>query len=78
MFSQTRLSGTALAKALVERTNAVNLMKLEIPFLAALGAVGTPLLARAAVQGVEFALLSAAIQACLKVVRGARRLSISW
>ncbi|MGH7834898.1 MAG: hypothetical protein ACREQK_14745 [Candidatus Binatia bacterium] len=45
--------------------------------MAALGALGTPLLARAAVQGVELALLSAAIETCLKFVRG-RRLSIHW
>jgi hypothetical protein len=63
---------------MVERMNAVSLIKLEIPFLAALGALGTPLLARAAVQGVELALASAALETCVEVVRRARRLSIFW
>jgi hypothetical protein len=37
-------------------------MKIEIPFLAGLLLVGTDLLARAAVQGVEQALFSTAIE----------------
>jgi hypothetical protein len=53
-------------------------VKLEIPFLAALGALGTPLLARAAVQGVELALVSAAVETCVEVVRRAKRLSSTW
>ena len=40
-------------------------MKIEIPFLAGLVLVGTDLLARVAVQGVEQAFFSTVIESCL-------------
>jgi hypothetical protein len=40
----------------------VDLVKFEIPFLATLLLIGTDLLARAAVQGVEQALIATAIE----------------
>jgi hypothetical protein len=49
-------------------------MKIEISFLAALFFLGTDLLARAAAQGVEQALFSAAIEYGLKRIKAAPRL----
>jgi hypothetical protein len=48
-------------------------MKIEIPFLAGLLFVGTDLLARAAVQGVEQALFSTAIEYGLNAIKTSRR-----
>ena len=48
-------------------------MKIEIPFLAALLLVGTDLVARVAVQGVEQALLSTAIEWSVKRLKAARQ-----
>ena len=52
---------------------AMNVMKIEISFLAALLLVSSDLLARVAVQGVEQALLSAAIEWCLTRFEAGRR-----
>jgi hypothetical protein len=55
-------------------------MKIEI-FLAALLLIGTDLLARAAVQGMEQALLSIAIEYGAEAIRAGRRLlpnAVRW
>jgi hypothetical protein len=49
-------------------------MKIEIPFLAGLLLVGTDLLARAAVQGVEQALFSTAIEYGWNAIKTINRL----
>lgn len=49
-------------------------MKIEIPFLAGLLLIGTDLLARVAVQGVEQALFSTAIEHGLHAFKTVRRL----
>lgn len=49
-------------------------MKIEIPFLAGLLLIGADLLARVAVQGVEQALFSTAIEHGLNAFRTVRRL----
>jgi hypothetical protein len=56
-----------------EKKVAMNFMKIEISYLAALFLVGTDLLARAAVQGIEQALLSAAIDWSMNRVRAGRQ-----
>jgi hypothetical protein len=58
-------------------------MKIEIPLLAALLLMGTNLLARASVQGVEQALLATAIEHAVSGVRAGQRLlrsamGLSW
>jgi hypothetical protein len=58
-------------------------MKIEISLLAALMLMGTDLLARVLVQGVEQALMATAIEHGLNGVRAARRLlrnakRLSW
>jgi hypothetical protein len=66
--------GTRLALSLYrEKKFLVNVMKIEIPFLAALLLVGTDLVARVAVQGVEQALLSTAIEWSVKRLKAARQ-----
>ena len=52
----------------------MNLMKIETPVLAALLLIGTDLFARMAVQGIEQALLSTAIQWSLNHIKAAVRL----
>ena len=47
-------------------------MKIEIPFLAGLLLIGTDLLARVAVQGIEQALFSTAIEHGLNVIKTSR------
>ena len=47
-------------------------MKIEIPFLAGLLFIGTDLLARVAVQGVEQALFSTAIEHGLNLIKASR------
>lgn len=49
-------------------------MKIEVPFLAALVLIGASLFARMAAQGVEQALLSAAVEYGLDGVRAVKRL----
>jgi hypothetical protein len=49
-------------------------MKIEIPLLAGLLIIGTDLLARVAVQGVEQALATAAIECGVNGVRAVKRL----
>jgi biopolymer transport protein ExbB/TolQ len=49
-------------------------IKLEISSLTTLLLTGTTLWARIAIQGVELALLSTAIEACLKGIRAAKSL----
>jgi hypothetical protein len=44
-------------------------MKIEIPFLAGLLIIGTDLLARVAVQGVEQAVFSVVIEYCLNALK---------
>jgi hypothetical protein len=44
-------------------------MKIEIPFLAGLLLIGTDLLARVAVQGIEQAIFSTAIEHGLNVIK---------
>jgi hypothetical protein len=51
----------------------VDVMKIEISFLAAALFVGTDLLARIAVQGIEQALLSTAVEWSINHIRAARR-----
>jgi hypothetical protein len=51
----------------------VNLMKIEIPVLAALLLIGTGLFARIAVQGIEQALLSTAIEWSLARIKAGVR-----
>jgi hypothetical protein len=48
-------------------------MKIEIPFLAGLLLIGTDLLARVAVQGIEQAIFSTAIEHALNVIKTSRR-----
>jgi hypothetical protein len=48
-------------------------MKIEIPFLAALLAIGTDILARVAVQGVEQALFSTVIEYGWKAIKASGR-----
>jgi hypothetical protein len=57
-----------------ETENAMNLMKVEIPFLPALLFVGSSILARVAVQGIEQGLLSAALEWSMKHFRPSRPL----
>jgi hypothetical protein len=47
-------------------------MKIEIPFLAGLLLIGTDLLSRVAVQGIEQAIFSAAIEHGLNVIKTSR------
>jgi hypothetical protein len=49
-------------------------MKIEIPLLAGLLIIGTDLLARVAVQGVEQALVAAAIECGMNGIRTVKRL----
>ena len=51
-------------------------MKIEIPFLAGLLLIATDLLARVAVQGVEQALFSTAIEQGLNAFKTVRRLAL--
>jgi hypothetical protein len=58
-------------------------MKIEIPLLAALLLMGTNLLVRVSIQGLEQALLATAIEHGMNGVRAGRRLlgsaaSLSW
>lgn len=54
-----------------EKKNVVNVMKIEIPILAGLLFIGNELLARAAVQGVEQALLSTVVEWTMSRVKAA-------
>jgi len=52
----------------------VNIMKIEIPILAALFLMGTELMARAALQGMEQALVSTAIEWSVNKFNVARKM----
>jgi hypothetical protein len=66
-------SGTIVAIAISKR-KAVDLMKIEISFLASLFLIGTTLLARVAVRGIEQALLATAVEYGLKGINATRKL----
>jgi hypothetical protein len=52
----------------------MDLMKIEIPFLASLFLMATTLLARVTVQGIEQVLFATAIEYSLNGIRAGRRL----
>jgi hypothetical protein len=52
----------------------VSIMKIEIPILAALLLLGSELMARAAVQGVEQALVSTVVEWSMSRVKSARKI----
>jgi hypothetical protein len=52
----------------------MNLTRIELPLFTALLVVGTDLLARAAVQGIEQALLSTIVEYCLKGLKAGKGL----
>lgn len=57
-----------------EKKNMVYVMKIEIPILAALLLLGSELMARAAVQGVEQALVSTVIEWSMSRVKSAGKI----